>query len=536
MSIEHAVLLDQAKVLARNSEYAEARKILLAILESDPHNEVAWIWLVDVLPSTERRVEALERCLELNPDSRAAKISLRRILEGHPPITREDEPWRPEPEPIRPPPLPPPPPKPPLSERIQARLEIWFEAIRLWKGWRWVWVLLSTWLIVFAGALGVVGMFFKTDYDARVQATATRVAEKTGTVAAVRAEAAAYLTDTAPTLTPTPTVTITPTPTLTPTITPSPTTTLPPDAIAADNVAEIEEMFTLDVDSALSLAFSPDNETLAIGDWNGNISVWDVDGERERYRIAAHDAAVYGLAISPDGEMLASGSWDKTIKFWNLDDGEAIMTLEGHSNLIFDVTFSPDGATLASGDADGVLKLWDVRSGAELHSLPHDAAVYSLAFSPTDNVIASGTGVNADEGAESAVIKLWDVEVGDEVLTLEGHRAEVYGLDFSPDGATLLSGSADGVVRMWDVYAGEQLRGLRGHDGTVIGVAFAPHGRLFASASQAGAIILWHTESGEKVYTLSGEGDVYWRVAFSPNGYLLAATAQDGPVRVWGLK
>ena len=62
-------------------------------------------------------------------------------------------------------------------------------------------------------------------------------------------------------------------------------------------------------------------------------------------------------------------------------------------------------------------------------------------------------------------------------VALQGHRAVVYGLAFTPDSRSLLSGSEDGTLRLWDVERGEALRVLQGYEAASTmspGVPMAP--------------------------------------------------------------
>jgi WD40 repeat protein len=47
-------------------------------------------------------------------------------------------------------------------------------------------------------------------------------------------------------------------------------------------------------------------------------------------------------------------------------------------------------------------------------------------------------------------LKAWDAATGHETLTFKGHRDQVTGLAFSPDGKRLVSASADGTLKVWD--------------------------------------------------------------------------------------
>ena len=72
-----------------------------------------------------------------------------------------------------------------------------------------------------------------------------------------------------------------------------------------------------------------------------------------------HSSNVLSVAFSPDGQTLASGSGDpygsssdNSIRLWDVKSGEQKALLSGHSYSVWSVAFSPDGETLASGSDD----------------------------------------------------------------------------------------------------------------------------------------------------------------------------------------
>jgi len=111
----------------------------------------------------------------------------------------------------------------------------------------------------------------------------------------------------------------------------------------------------------------------------------------------------------------------------------------------------------------------------------------------------------------------------------------VYGVAFSPDGATLAS--ADNTVILWDVKT-RTPRGepLARHTGTVWGVAFSPDGATLAYASADKAVILWDAKTRLRLgEPLSGHDDSVRGLAFSPDGNTLASAGVDGNVFLWDL-
>src|SRR6516165_7464398 len=90
------------------------------------------------------------------------------------------------------------------------------------------------------------------------------------------------------------------------------------------------------------------------------------------------------MAFSRDGHTLACGEGEGTVELWNTDSGQELHTLIGQNSFVTSVSFSPDGRTLASASGYRTVKLWDVGSGRELARL--------VAFAPGGWVVSDPEG------------------------------------------------------------------------------------------------------------------------------------------------
>lgn len=70
---------------------------------------------------------------------------------------------------------------------------------------------------------------------------------------------------------------------------------------------------------------------------------------------------VLSVAFSPDSQTLVTSSGDRTARLWEASKGRASLTLHGHSQAVESAQFSTDGARVVTASQDGTLRVWDVR-------------------------------------------------------------------------------------------------------------------------------------------------------------------------------
>ena len=277
------------------------------------------------------------------------------------------------------------------------------------------------------------------------------------------------------------------------------------------------------------VTFSPDGNTLASADFDGQIELWDVASGQMRVTLPSQFASlVSGIVFSPDGNTLASVS-DNSIQLWDAASGEARLILPV-SDLVTDLVFSPDGKILASVSLDARITLRDSQSGSTTQFLTgHQSVINAIAFSPDSKILVTS--------GQDAQTKIWDMKTGQERASLPGVGGiAVTELEFSPDGKIFAVVSQDGRITLRKSQSGSTIQVLTGHQGGVNAIAFSPDSKILATGGQDAQIKLWDMKTGLEQASLPGEGPAaVTGLVFSPNGKTLASVGESQTVFLWDM-
>jgi len=251
-----------------------------------------------------------------------------------------------------------------------------------------------------------------------------------------------------------------------------------------------------------SIAFSPDGELLATGSGDQTVRIWQIADAALVRTLTGHGFPVNTVAFRSDGQTLAVGSRD--IHLWQVKTGKLEQTLYATQNsAVRAIAFSQNGSQVFAAWGNGVTEKWELPSGrlsdTQDKYQEQFKVLRSVAFSRDRQIMAM---------AWYAIphIDIWAFADGRKLRTLEGHQTDIWSLAFSPDGQFLASGGGlsgvdsanqgayaihDRTVHMWRLSDGSEVAKFAKHLDSVGSLAWTPDSKLLFSGGDDGMVFLW---------------------------------------------
>lgn len=251
---------------------------------------------------------------------------------------------------------------------------------------------------------------------------------------------------------------------------------------------QLQQTLTRHKGPIFSLKWSQNGEHLLSGSYDKTAVIWDTSTGAVKQQFNFHKAPTLDVDWK-DNESFATCSTDKAIHLCKLGEAEAVRTWastptskHGHTDEVNAIKWNPSGTLLASCSDDFTAKIWSPNEDKPLHDFrEHKKEIYTIKWSPTGpNTDNPNKPLVMASASFDATIKLWDVEAGKSLYTLTRHSDPVYSVAFSPNGDYLASGSLCGLLHIWSAKDGTLLKTFHG-GGDIFEVSWSASGDKVAA-------------------------------------------------------
>jgi WD40 repeat protein len=283
------------------------------------------------------------------------------------------------------------------------------------------------------------------------------------------------------------------------------------------------------------VAWGTDGRSLAMGGaFPASLVIWDPIEQKMAKRFDTNGRGLTHIAWSPNGRRVAAATFDGDLRMWNVEGDEPPQSIAAHHGQMAECCWSADGKRLASGGEDNLVRIWNAETGQQLNRLPgHRAMVSSVDWSSKEDWIVSG--------ARDGTVGLWRPDERVDALLIRGRETSAW----SPDGSRIASNDprhkGGETYSILDSRSGQTVKVLQSaFHGSMQVFAWSPNGNMIAGAEGHGAAFVWDAASGKllrsipKAHAPNENGVAETRgIAWSPDSRQFATCGQDRLVKIW---
>jgi WD40 repeat protein len=277
-------------------------------------------------------------------------------------------------------------------------------------------------------------------------------------------------------------------------------------------------------------------------------AAWDVDAGRrvqEFHGTVEDPFDAHGVCVDPAGRWIAAITTRQAVEVWNLHTGTPVAEFKGLAGQPTQLAMAPDGTWIACSAISGLkgtLGVWDPTTGRVRRILVKDGEpCWAMGADPSGRVLVSAhlRPTNYEFPPSAIKLRAWDLVSGQLLKTMHVHYKTnpggwvpqlIWDIEWSPDGARMVTASEDQTLRLWDPHTLEEVRTFVGHTGGVLAASFTADGRYVASIASDSALKFWNCETGSLIDSI--EIDAVPSAICTAGARILVGCA-DGTINVY---
>ena len=257
--------------------------------------------------------------------------------------------------------------------------------------------------------------------------------------------------------------------------------------------------------------------------------------KKQKFKLNAHTRIISCDKFSQgdaDTVLLCIGQSNGVFSLFNLDTLESIHSFQITDQKIDTISINSTGDWIAlASKADGQLFVWEWRSETfVLKQQGHYFDLNCMDYSPDGAYLVTG----GDDGK----VKCWTTRNCLCFTTFSDHEGTVTDVKFLPKKSNaFLSSSVDGTVRAFDLVKYKNFRTLKPNKPTQFTcLAIESQGDIVcAGSNDPFNVFVWSLRTGQLIDILSGHSAPISCVSFNSSNGELASASWDNSVRVWDI-
>lgn len=260
----------------------------------------------------------------------------------------------------------------------------------------------------------------------------------------------------------------------------------------------------------VNIAFSSNGRWLSSGHvsfynsqvLNHDVRIWDMTGDKAAPRfLCSHSTDVLSLAFSRASTELATFSSTRMVRLWDTETGELAKSWHESEGYPEWIGFVGNDKKIVTVQTNGDVIVSSVTTREKLKRIVTGCSPLRIAVHPKETEIAI-----ADTGNDLSVFTLESGELQAKVKL--PRDCEIRSLTFSPDGASLFSGSKQGTMSLWESAMLRHVADFNEVGYTLESITISPNNRYLALCGASENVVLWDLDAIHKELEDMGLG---WR-------------------------